>query len=217
MKPLSPRYRQDDGEPLDESVKAYLDKNYLPLLNNLDKIHPKLMVVFSGGNAVGKSTLSRKIEKELGAVVIENDEIKRCLKDLLHTIDANILSPITWKYAMEVYLRLPELTQNGLVVRDGVIDWYFDRLLPMFNELGYELFIVGYDVSREKNVELIEKRGDTPTFRKDRAHLLFDDHDIHIKRFREQYTPDIMLDDDNLFDHDRVIAAIRQRLSQQEV
>jgi hypothetical protein len=213
MKPLSPRYRLDDGQYLDESIKDYLDEHYLPLLKNLDKRHPKLMVVFSGGNAIGKSTLSRKIEQELEAVVIENDEIKRCLKDLLGTIDSNVLSPPTWKYANILYSRLPSLTQNGLVVRDGVIDWYFDRLFPKFKELGYEIFIIGYEVSREKNIALIEKRGDTPTFKADRAHLLFDDHDIHIKRFREHYTPDIMLNDDTIFDHDSVITALREKLA----
>jgi len=179
----------------------------------LDKKNPKLIVVFSGGNAIGKTTLSRKIEKELGAIVIENDEIKRHLKALLGTADANVLSPITWKYTQTLYGRLQELTQNGLIVRDGVIDWYYDRLIPIFERYGYSMFIVGYDLSREKSRDLIQKRGDTPTFLEERAYLLLEDHEIHIKRFREHYTPDIMLDDETVFDHERVVEAVRERLA----
>lgn len=216
MKPLSPHYRNDDAEGLDESIKAYLDEQYLPNIANLDKQNPKLVVVFSGGNAMGKTTLSRKIEKELGAVVIENDEIKRYLKDHLGTADTNVLSPITWKYTNLLYSRLDQITRNGLVVRDGVIDWYYDRLIPIFEKNGYELFIIGYDLSREKSIELIKKRGDTPTFKAARGYDLLEDHDIHIKRFRKHYTPDIILNDTTVFDHDSVIGVLRKKIRELE-
>jgi predicted kinase len=214
MKPQSPHYRNDDMGRLDESIQAYLDAQYLPRITNLDKQNPKVIVVFSGGNAVGKTTLSRKIEKELGAVVIENDEIRRYLKDYLGTANASVLSPITWKYTNLLYGRLGEITENGLVVRDGVIDWYYDRLIPLFEKNGYRLFIIGYDLSDTKSRELIKRRGDTPTFKAERAYHLLDDHNIYIKRFREQYTPDILLNDDTVFDHDSVIEALRGKLSE---
>jgi predicted kinase len=214
MNPVSPHYRNDDIGELDTSIQAYLDEQYLPRVANLDKQNPKVVVVFSGGNAVGKTTLSRKIEKELGAVVIENDEIRRCLKEYLGTADANTLSPITWKYTNLLYSRLDEITQNGLVVRDGVIDWYYDRLMPIFEKNGYELFIIGYDLSDTKSRELIKQRGDTPTFKAERAYHLLDDHNIYIKRFREHYTPDIMLNDETVFDHDSVIEMLREKLAE---
>lgn len=214
MKPLSPHHRFDTSEDLDESIKLYLDTHYYSRLKNLDKTHPKLMVVFSGGNAIGKTTLARKIEKELGAVVIENDAIRRLLKDLLATADTKVISPIMWKYTLGLYEYLSKVSKNGLVVRDAVIDWHFDQLLPLFKKWGYELFIVGFDVSRQKNTELIKKRGDTPTFKAERAYVLLDEHEVHIKRFRNIYTPDLTLHDDDLFDHDKVIKAIKNRLDQ---
>lgn len=214
MKPLSPHHRSNTDEELDESIKLYLDTNYYARLKNLDKSHPKLMVVFSGGNAIGKTTLAQKIEDELGAIVIENDAIRRVLKGLLGTADTKIVSPIMWKYTLVLYEHLSKASKNGLVVRDGVIDWHFDQLLPLFKKLGYELFIVGFDVSRQKNTELIKKRGDTPTFKEERAYVLLDEHKIHIERFRSMHTPDIMLHDDDLFDHDKVIQALKNRLDQ---
>lgn len=122
------------------------------------------------------------------------------------------LNPLIWKYTLDLYARLDSLTPNGLIIRDGVIDWYYDRILPIFQRHGYKLFIIGYDLSREKSLELIRSRGDTPTVKEERLYLLLQDHEIHQKRFRQEYTPDIMLDDDTVFDHDQVIDVLRQHL-----
>ena len=213
MDKLSTHYRTDSVERLDERIEEYLDKNYFDQLKNLDCSNPKLLVVFSGGNAVGKSTISAVIEDEFDAVVLENDAVKRTLLQLKPDADRDELNRLTWKYTMGLYPRLESLTANGLLVRDGVIDWYFDRILPVFEQAGYELFIVGFDISRNKSIELIKKRGDTPTVKENRFYELLEDHEIHIKRFREKYQPDILLHDDDLFNHDIVIRALRQKLA----
>lgn len=98
------------------------------------------------------------------------------------------------------------------MVRDGVIDWYFDRILPVFEKAGYPLFVIGFDVSRDKAIELIRRRGDTPTTKSDRLFQLLDDHQIHVPRFRKHYTPDVILSDENLFDHEVVLQKIKQRM-----
>lgn len=212
MQKLSPYYRDDGTEGLDAEIKAYLDEHYLKNLKNLDRINPKLLVVFSGGNAMGKSTIARRIGDRLGGIVIENDEIKRHILQLLPHIEPARLNPLTWQYIMDLYRRLPELTQNGLIVRDGIIDWYYDRILPRFSESGYSIFIIAFDISRDKAIELINSRGDTPTTKKERLYALLDDHEIHMKRFRAAYTPDITLTEDNLFDHDEVMRTLEKRL-----
>ncbi len=213
MKKLSTYYRTDTSTGLDPEIKQYLDNEYLRKLKNIDASNPNLLVVYSGGSAVGKSSLSARIGDELDGLVIENDAVKRHI--LLHMpgIERDSLSPLTWRYTMDLYSRLHEVTRNGLIVRDGIIDWYFDRILPVFERAGYQLFIVGYDMSRDKSVELIERRGDTPTTTTDRLYKLLDDQDIHIKRFRAVHRPDILLNDQSVFDHDRVITELRKRLS----
>ena len=114
---------------------------------------------------------------------------------------------------MELYGRLDDLTPNGLIVRDGVIDWYFDRILPIFEKAGYPIFIIGFDITREKAIELIKKRGDTPTVKEERFYQLLSDHEVHIKRYREAYTPDVILTDSTVFDHGLVLSALKQRLN----
>lgn len=213
MKKLSPLYRNDSEAGLDDEIKQYLDKNYLSNLRNKDQENPKIVVVFSGGNAVGKTTISRLIERELKGLVLENDEVKRNILAYKPELDRSQLNRLTWQYTMYLYKHLDDITKNGLVVRDGVIDWYYDRILPIFKQQAYELFIIGFDISYEKTIELIKKRGDTPTVKEERFYTLIKDHMIHTRRFRSEYMPDIMLDDNSVFDHDLVLSKLRDRIS----
>ena len=212
MSKLSPRYRNDKLDVPPAEIKAYLDEHFLRQLPNLQAPHPKLLVVFSGGNGVGKSSLATRLQHDLQALVLENDEIKMRLLDFNPAYERDDLSQLTWRYSMDLYARLSEVTPNGLVVRDGVIDWYYDRILPVFQEQGYELFVVSFDVSREKRIELIKKRGDKAFVNFDRYMKLLEDHDIHTARFRREHRPDVVLTDDNLFDYDPVVTTLRARL-----
>jgi len=214
MQKLSPRYRHDEAEGLPDDIRQYLDRHFLKTLDNLDVPHPKLLVVFSGGNAVGKSTLAQHIKQELKALVLENDGMKQLLKAHYPDKDRDELNKLTWQYSMELYARLDQLTSNGLVVRDGVIDWYYDRILPVFERQGYKLFIIAYDLSDKKRVELIKKRGDKATVNVDRLIMLIEDHRIHTKRFLSHHTPDFVFHDDDLFDCQPVIARLKARLRQ---
>lgn len=213
---LSPLYRTDDAAGVPAEVKQYLDKTYFADLPHKTTANPKVLVVFSGGNAMGKSTLSKVIGERLGALVLENDDIKERLVAYNPELSRDELNTLTWQYSMDLYARLGALTPNGLVVRDGVIDWYFDRILPVFERQGYKLFIIGFDVSRALREELIRKRGDKPTITVDRLLSLMPEQDIHIARFRRQHTPDIILNDETLFDAERVVRAIREVIETQK-
>lgn len=212
MQPVSPHYKQDSEAGLNEEIKQYLDGHYTASLKNLDQKNPKILVVFSGGNAVGKSTISRLIEAQFGGLILENDGIKRCILKRWPDTGRDELNKITWQYSMYLYRHLKDFTNNGLIVRDGVIDWYYDRILPIFAEQKYKLFIIGFDISRDKAVELIKKRGDTPTVKEERFYQLLEDHVIHTKRFRAEYNPAVMLNDDTLFDQHLVTEKLRQTI-----
>lgn len=214
MQPISPHYRNDSSEGLDDELRQYLDENYAAKLKNIRRDNPKLLVVFSGGNAVGKSTISRLIEEQLGGLVLENDEIKRTILKYKPDCDRDELNKLTWQYSTYLYRHLQKFTTNGLIVRDGVIDWYYDRILPIFEAKNYPLFIIGFDLSREKLTELIKSRGDTPTVKEERFYTLLEDHAIHMKRFRDKFSPDIMLNDTTVFNHKMVIDRLRQRIDE---
>lgn len=211
MQPLSANYRNDDYTKLPANIKEYLDQHYLKELANLTVHHPKLLVTFSGGNAMGKSTLSQKIGEQLHGLVLENDAMKTHLLDFPH-LTRDERNALTWQYSMNLYERLEHLTPNGLVVRDGLIDWYYDRILPVFKQRGYKLFVIAFDVSRAKRIALITARGDKPTISVEKQIDLLDEQDLHTKRFRAAYTPDIILNDDTLFDHDMVLERIKAHL-----
>lgn len=214
MAKLSPRYRQDSADGLDSGMREYLDKEYFAKLDHLDKQNPKVLVVFAGGNAVGKSTLASRLSSEFQGLHLENDGVKRTiLAKFPEQINTDKLHQKTWQYTMGLYQRLGGLTPNGLAIRDGIITWYFDRILPVFERQGYHLFIVGYDLSEEKARELIDARGDTSTSTAARFHELIEDHKVHQQRFTSEYTPDIVLTDDTVFDHDAVVFALSEKLN----
>src|ERR1700744_4042851 len=98
---LSPHYRSDDVQSIEPEVLRYLDKYYFAALPNLNTPNPKLLVVFSGGSAVGKSTISHKIERELRGLVLENDAVKRCLLQFNSGLDKDTLNKLTWSYTMQ--------------------------------------------------------------------------------------------------------------------
>ena len=212
MDKLSKLYRSD-SDAIDSELRDKLDAAFLPTLNNLNYENPRLLVVFSGGNATGKSALSKKVADELHGIVLENDAIKRAILSIWPEIDRTELNPMTWRYSMDLYRRLPSLTNNGLVIRDGVIDWYYDRILPIFQGSGYRLFVVQYDIDKETSAELIKKRGDTPTVTVDRLLVQLEDHEIHQRRFRSEYVADIILNENNMFDHDRVVKKASRTLA----
>lgn len=213
MDSLSPRYRNDPADGLEPDIRKYLDEHYFSKLAYLDTQNPKLLVVFAGGNAVGKSTLAERITREFHGLRLENDGVKRAiLAKHPELVMTDKLHKITWQYTMDLYARLDQLTANGLVIRDAVITWYYDRILPLFEERGYALFIVGYDLSDEKMRELINARGNTLTSTTERFHILIEDQKIHLARFLSHYTPDIVLRDDTVFDHGSVVAALHYKL-----
>ena len=214
MHKLSQNYRNDPSDPLPLKFRVEIDKVYIPTLKNLSVENPKILVVYSGGNAVGKSSLSTRIGNELGGLVLENDAIKRTIIKVFPGMDSSDeLNPLTWRYSMELYGRLNDLTLNGLVVRDGIIDWYYDRILPIFENMGYKIFVVQFDISTDKAIEAIMKRGDLPTVKVETLLKQLDDHKIHQSRFRSRYNADVVLSEDNLFNHTAVIEKLREQIS----
>jgi len=216
MMKLSQNYLQDSEDNLPLEIQKEIDNQYFVRLAKLNIVHPKILVVFSGGNAVGKSTLAAKIQTELNGLVLENDEIKAVIKNLYPKLSQKELNLTTWQYCMGLYKRLPEITSNGLVVRDGIIDWYYDRILPIFESQNYELFIVGFDVSKKLNTQLLVERGDKETVTIERLLGRMDEHKIHIERFRSLYQVDVLLSEENLFNHDLVISKLKSKLKSLE-
>lgn len=206
-------YKDDSYDGVSVAVRSYVDEHYLKSLKNIQVANPKLLVVFSGGNAVGKSTLAKKIGDECSALVLENDAIKHTIMEQNPRLSRDERNLLTWQYTMDLYHRIDhQFTKNGLIVRDGVIDWYYDRILPIFQQKGYALFVVGYDISPEKNEALICARGDQPAVTVEHLIEMMPEHRLHIQRFRENYTPDIVLNDDTIFDTDRVIDTIKEKI-----
>lgn len=198
-------------------LREYLDKEYFRKLDNLDVENPKLLVVFAGGNAVGKSTLAEKISRELGGLRLENDAMRRAImRKQREAMWSPELGRPLWNYTMGLFARLETLTLNGLIVRDSVVTGSYEKVLPWFLARGYELFVVGYDLSDAKMRELIAARGDTEIITVDGLLNLMEANRKNRERFFAEYDANIMLTDETVFEYDVVVEAIREKLRKME-
>lgn len=212
MDKLSPNYMTKEFKGMPKEIQDEFDKEYFAHLANTNVSNPKLMVTYSGGSAVGKSSLSTALQTALHGVVLENDAVRALIAKLRPELPKDERNILFWQYTMSIYTRMSKLTKNGLIIRDGVVDWYYDRVFPLFEQQGYEIFIVAFDISRQKREQLILRRGDKETVSANRLLEIMDEQDFHIERFRKFRKPDITLHDDDMFDHDKVIAAIKAKL-----
>lgn len=124
--------RNISGEAIDPELRGYLDREFFKS-SIISMKNPKILVVFAGGNAVGKSTLSAKIAKELRGLRFNNDDIRRAIvrkfPELARTQRVNQL---LWQYSMDMYDRLESMTSNGLIIRDAIITGSYEKILPRF-------------------------------------------------------------------------------------
>ncbi len=192
----------------------YLDNVFFETLPNLNVKNRKLLVVFSGGNGVGKSSLAKRLRAEFQGLLLENDAVRELLVQYEPKLRDNreLMGNILWEYMQGLYAQLPNRTTNGLVIRDAVIDWSFEKILPIFEAQGYELFVVRFELSREKRREMLQRRGGKAWISVELLEGQFANHEEHARRFLAAYTPGIILRDETVFDYDSVVNAVRQRL-----
>ena len=114
---------------------------------------------------------------------------------------------------MDMYDRLESMTSNGLIIRDAIITGSYEKILPQFEVRGYGLFVIGYDLSDEKLKQLIIDRGDTDIVTVQNMLNQLEFHKQNRQRFFGEYSADIMLDDESVFEHDRVIDALRETIN----
>jgi hypothetical protein len=74
------------------------------------------------------------------------------------------------------------------------------------------LFIVRFELSREKRIELLKARGGKQWISLENFIEMMDLHDMHAARFLSQYTPDVVLTDETVFQYQNVAKALTKKL-----
>lgn len=124
------------------------------LENNKNTPNPKIMVCFSGIPGSGKTTLAEKLEKQLQAIRISNDDIRTIIESSGVT-ERDEREEAKEKF-LDWFLNEVQIWPNGLLIMDSSIDRRFDDIKRRFNE--YRLYVISLGISRELAIKRMKKR-----------------------------------------------------------
>jgi len=192
-------YYEDSDDGLSQDIIDSLDESYWETLDHIDcENQKKVLICFSGASGVGKSSLAEVLSAELSAIRIENDGIKEVLLELynLESVDEEYRRYV-WQYSMHLYRSIDKRTPNGVIVRDGMIDYYHDQIFPIFEEKGYQIIIIGFDLSHDFIESKIKERGDKEWVSAEKLVEILPMQIEMIAKFREMHEPNYLVTEEN--------------------
>ncbi len=119
-----------------------------------DVPHPKCVICFAGVPGSGKSWLAERLEHDLRAVRISNDDIRRTI-DAAGVTDRNTRERIKESVIRRVNKEVVTW-QNGLLVLDADVSRRFAKMLPRFP--GYKIIVISIDAPKDLLIKRIRTR-----------------------------------------------------------
>ena len=105
-----------------------LDETILSQLSFSKFEHPKLLVTFSAVPCAGKTTIAKPLAKNLQALYLENDYLRKAiLQNSQTTLHITEINKILYPYLPHLYEKLLNFT-NGLWVLDALIDEHYEDI-----------------------------------------------------------------------------------------
>lgn len=166
---------------------------YIASLKNLDVIHPRLLVLFSGAPGVGKTTIARKIESEFRGLRLENDAIRRMLKQDYPEMELEDISHLTYVIMQNSWDWLIENSVNGLFIIDAGIDRRYSLAEELARKHGFDSVLLAFEISDEEHEKRIRVRGAHPFASLDRILSFAQQRRQEQRDFLSQHVPDMII------------------------
>lgn len=130
-------------------------KEFLLRIQRLKDIkHPKVVICFSAVPGSGKTWLADRLEKDLNAVNISNDEIRITIEKAGVT-DRNTRERL--KEAVIQRVNKEVVTwPNGLIIMDADVSRRFTKMVPNFAD--YKIIVIAIDASKQLCINRIRQR-----------------------------------------------------------
>ena len=103
-------------------------QRHVTRLKNTAKHNPKLIIAFAGTPGTGKSYLSSALADRFQGILVENDDIREIITELIPSLQPDERQRLLQEY-LKTYLfaRLAKL-KNGLIILDSSIDRKYDLI-----------------------------------------------------------------------------------------
>ncbi len=172
-----------------------IHKKHLASYKNLKHPHTKTLICFAGVPGSGKTTIAKQLSKKYDAVRIDVDGLAQIiLKKTKHL--HGIYAPQERKLLLKMYLLWFFETythKNKMIILDCSVDRKYLEVWALAHQLGYPLFVIDIDVSKEQLLRHYWKRNKRAIFRYlSRLPQWRNDHDVFLHRWH----PDFVITND---------------------
>lgn len=163
--------------------------------------HPALVILFSAVPGSGKTTLARRLARDLKACYIQADGLRTMLSG--HGIDPRSLriSPLT----TEITQRIFENDPNKLIVLDASIDRTWPEVFERLKKDAIPSFLIRLTISPDEvSNRLIKRDGSAKS-------------DEEMQRFRNEFEAckrqvEADMELENVYVYEEVLAQVKQKL-----
>jgi predicted kinase len=179
----------------EELIDKFSD-TYIDLLPNREIVQPAIMLTFSGIPGSDKTTLARKLAKDLKAQWLQHDDIR-------HVIAASGYDPRRLSMVLISRLiikKIVESDKNKFVIMDLSIDRTWDRLEPFASDSGIKLIIIRLNVPLDVLQKRLAEREGVNYFDADRFEEFVMDFEASKKHIKADFELEEHYDYNNLLE-----------------
>ena len=133
-------------------------KEHLKVLKNLNIDNKnKLLICFSGIPRSGKTTIAKKIERDLKAVRISNDLIRDIINNKFKNVARDDIQEILEDYLIWLLEELEKFS-NNLIVLDSSIDRKYKKVFYFANKFKFKTFIIKIEIGKDEFKKRIKNK-----------------------------------------------------------
>lgn len=179
---------------MNQALFQKIDAIYRPSILNVDVVQPKrLVVLLSGPSSSGKTTLAKQLEKHFQAIRLENDAVRRIVKNLYPEKSTGQISALIHEYMRRLRSELVDRTENGLWIIDASVDREYEMYADFALIFGFTTFLIAMVIPEDIHLDWVTNKGAYPWVTLEKAKQLMTSYRAQQDVFLATHDPDLVL------------------------
>jgi predicted kinase len=137
-----------------QQINQELAEAYLETLSGRDIPHRRVYIIFSGVPGSGKTTLAKKLARDLQAIYIRHDDIRHIARERGYDVQKITISSVS-RIVIDTVLKNDE---NGLIILDASLDRTWLLFFDHAKQQQAQPIVIRLNVPREIIEARIEAR-----------------------------------------------------------